>query len=714
MKKIFTFNLHTKILLGIFLGIITGLFFGEKYATIFEIFGGIFIKLLRMTILPFVMFSLIHGIGNLSLNKAKSLGKSGILHLLGFWTVCLLVIYCCSLIFPKEIGPFHHSHITSVNHHPGKIIDHLIPSNIFRSLAENTIPAVVLFSILLGIAMISKKDKTSFMNILEIILEALVDITHWIIRLSPIGAFSLMAHLFGTLSLETLDKIRLYFLAYALGACTLSFWIFPLLVSLFTQSSMKNTLKEMRSPILLSFTTGSVLIAIPYVIEALNKMTKTKEGDDHKKVNETLVPICYTFPTAGNLMSILFILFLAFFYAQPIPISKHLELLITGILALFGSALSPIGSMSLLIDTAQLPIDGTTLFVTTLPLTRNFQALVSTVGLATLCLLIHNSYKETKRTHLFRNVFLKIGLSLAVLIIISTTVAYLMGKIPGKKTFFTPPKISNAIHVIVHHKNISTPKKFPYESNMQRIKKEGVIRVGYYPHVAPFAYFDKKKDLMGYDIAMAYKLAEDLGVNLELIPYTLDAMEKSLMEKKIDVAMSAIAVTEKRLKTLVFSSPYLISENILIVKDYLRNSFENYELIKKRKLRIATISNSSLEQLAYQLFPKAEIILLNYPEQILSRDDIDALFWKKEQAIPWCLKHPNFTVVATHPTLGKEFYAYALHPEAQELKEFIDYWLDMKILDEFADKQKDIWIHQKKDEEEKRWSILKDVLHIDL
>ena len=83
------FSLSTAILVSMVLGIITGVVFGELVAFL-DIIGGAFIKLLQMTILPYIMVSLIAGIGSLTYDKAKILAaKAGVL-LLFSWLIMSL------------------------------------------------------------------------------------------------------------------------------------------------------------------------------------------------------------------------------------------------------------------------------------------------------------------------------------------------------------------------------------------------------------------------------------------------------------------------------------------------------------------------------------------------------------------------------------------------------------------------------------------------
>ena len=83
------FSLSTNILLGFVLGIICGVVFGE-YCNFLKVFGDAFIKLLQMTIIPYITVSLIHGIGSLSLAQARKIVLRAGSLLLIFWAIGIL------------------------------------------------------------------------------------------------------------------------------------------------------------------------------------------------------------------------------------------------------------------------------------------------------------------------------------------------------------------------------------------------------------------------------------------------------------------------------------------------------------------------------------------------------------------------------------------------------------------------------------------------
>ncbi len=133
-------------MIALSLGIACGLFFGE-YSGALNIIGNAYIGLLQMTVLPYIVFSLIANIGRLSLAESKRLTIIGLLTLLGLWAIGMATVWVLPLALPTwETGSFFSTSLLQ----PVRDVDLLslfIPSNPFRSLSSNFAPAVVLFCI---------------------------------------------------------------------------------------------------------------------------------------------------------------------------------------------------------------------------------------------------------------------------------------------------------------------------------------------------------------------------------------------------------------------------------------------------------------------------------------------------------------------------------------------------------------------------------------
>jgi Na+/H+-dicarboxylate symporter len=142
-----------QILTGLALGILTGLFFGEGAAVLKWAADG-FVKLLQMMVLPYITVSIVASLGSLRPAELRTLGLRAAAVIGGLWLLALSFAFLVPLTFPAvQNASFFSSSL--VEPPPAfNFIDLYIPANPFNSLANNVVPAVVLFSVILGVAVV--------------------------------------------------------------------------------------------------------------------------------------------------------------------------------------------------------------------------------------------------------------------------------------------------------------------------------------------------------------------------------------------------------------------------------------------------------------------------------------------------------------------------------------------------------------------------------
>jgi ABC-type amino acid transport substrate-binding protein len=174
------------------------------------------------------------------------------------------------------------------------------------------------------------------------------------------------------------------------------------------------------------------------------------------------------------------------------------------------------------------------------------------------------------------------------------------------------------------------------------IQNSGVLRVGYNPNVIPFSYRNIRGDLVGYDIAFAYRLARDLNVTLELVPFDWQGLSGDLARQRFDLAMAGAYITDEQLKTLKVSHSYYQSPVALIVRsDRAPDFLERNAIIAMPHLRLAVFDDPVLVPMVRRLFPGAAIeVVPDYSVLPEMTDRIDGAIWTLEQAGPWAAAHP--------------------------------------------------------------------------
>ncbi len=196
---------------GLLSGIAVGLLLDDSAADL-QILGDIYIGLLQMTVMPYIVFSLIANIGRLSYFEARLLLRQGLLVLLALWLIGGVLVWGVSFSLPDfEQGAFFSSLLVADT----TKIDFLklfIPSNPFQSMADNAIPAVVLFSLLFGTACIGYRDHRTLLSLCDHIAKILLRVNSFVVMLTPIGVFGIAASTAGTLTLSEIGQVQAYVL----------------------------------------------------------------------------------------------------------------------------------------------------------------------------------------------------------------------------------------------------------------------------------------------------------------------------------------------------------------------------------------------------------------------------------------------------------------------------------------------------------------------
>ena len=136
----------------------TGLFLGEIAAPL-QVVGDAFIRMLQITVIPYISVVLITGLGRLDYGEVKRLTIKGGSVLLILWSIAIGLVVLLPLSYPNwpSRSLFQRSSIESVA--APDFLQLYIPSNPFFSLANGIVPAVVVFSIMIGLALTGAKNR---------------------------------------------------------------------------------------------------------------------------------------------------------------------------------------------------------------------------------------------------------------------------------------------------------------------------------------------------------------------------------------------------------------------------------------------------------------------------------------------------------------------------------------------------------------------------
>jgi Na+/H+-dicarboxylate symporter/ABC-type amino acid transport substrate-binding protein len=705
-------DLPARVLLAMVLGIACGLFFGESCAVL-EPVGHAFVMLLQMTVLPYIPCALIEGFGALSPDEARTIFRRGWMIVLALWGATFLVLFCAACIFPTPLpGPT--SQTVDPRQFEQSFLSLLIPENPVSAMSNNVVSAVAVFGVFLGTALMHVPGKEDVVAFFGSVNRALLVILRWISQISPLGIFALLASSAGTVRFTQLGRIDLYLVSFVLGTCILAFFLLPALQHATTGISSADFLRQMRAAILLGFTTGLPSVTLPHVQEGALSLARRRGievTDDLKRSTRTLLPLAYCLAQVGNLFVLLFVLFAAFYFRHPLTPWTTALLALLDIPMSFGGPSAGVSAVSFVSDQLHLPGGALALYTEMMPLTRCFQVMLSVVSMTVLVtmLIVHAHGRLELRLGGMLKRAVPTALVLVASLLLARTFLHAPDSYDQKYAQMTLEAVDPHLAAPIVAPSIAEAKRAPVP--LVDIRSASVLRIGFNPGVPPFAYFNGAGSLVGFDVAMGCRLARDLGVRAEFVPFhQFSELPRHFDAGDFDICMSAVVVTLPRLGSESFSRPVISQPLALVVPGEEAKRWRDDPQAATRGIPLGGIG--AFADLARARFPECGRIVN------IERDGMDALvkgkvqgvLWSKAQGEAWTALNPGYVVVRPEH-LGTVYFAYVLPTHSARSVHLLDYWLEMKAADGFTKRQTDYWINDLPvTAPPPRWSVWRNVL----
>ncbi len=712
-------GLSSWILIGAIAGVGCGVFFGE-YCAPLGIVGDVFIALLQMAVLPYVVVALVANIGRLSVAGAWSLARSAGLVVLLLWAVGLVTIAVMPWSWPGvETASFFNATFVEARP-PVDMLALYVPSNPFYSLANNLVPAVVLFCICLGIGLIGVAGKEGLIAQLDILAEVLMRVNGFFVRLTPVGVFAIAANAAGTMSVRELGSLQGYLITYSLAALILTFWVLPALVSACTPFRYRDVLAAGKDAMVTAFAVGKTFVVLPLLIDRTAQLLRDYEieGEEVESAPEVVIPLTYPFPNVGKLLALIFVPFAAWFSGAVLAAGQYPTFLGAGLLVMFGS---PTIGIPFLLDLMHLPEDTFPLFLLSGVITMRMGDLAGTMHLLALTLLsvavIRSRFRPRLRALV---VFFGVWALLVAGAVVGTRAGLkevLRGQYDKDRVLAGMQLVEGSVATVVLEVAAPNPVSLaPGQSRFERARARGVLRVGFEPDSLPFVYFNDAGALVGFDVDMAHRLARELELTLEFVPFTSRTLQEQLAADHFDLAMSGVAGTSARSGHMLLSRSYLDVHAALVVRDHRRHEFESGAVVGRRRLRIGALANGYFAEAVRLRFPELEVVELASHGVFFDNPDLDldALACSAEAGSVWTLRYPHYKVVKPRDVEIAVPLVYPIGGSAgtEAFAEFLDHWIELKQKDGTVADLHAHWILGRDAEPAMpRWSVIRDVLH---
>lgn len=402
MKKAWSGNLITQIMVAFAIAIIVGIIAGTSAETVKPL-GDLFLRLIKFIIVPLVLASLVTGVS--STGDVRKLGRMGgktiAYYLVTTALAVILGLIIASLMSPGaglELKPEEAK--VEAKETPG-IIDTLlaiIPTNPFAALVQGDMLPIIFFAIFLGIGISLAGEKARTVQLFfEQFAEVMYKITGIVMRFAPIGVFGLVAPIVGKYGLSVLLPLSKVILGVAIGCLLHAAIVYSLSVKLFAGMKPLQFFKGIAPAGMIAFSTSSSSGTLPITIQNVESNLGVS-----KRVSSFVLPLGATINMDGTaLYQGVCALFVAQFYGIDLSFAQLLTIVLTATLASIGTAGVPgagLIMLTMVLTSVGLPLEGMALIAGVDRILDMFRTSVNVIGDASAAVVVASCEGELEQS----------------------------------------------------------------------------------------------------------------------------------------------------------------------------------------------------------------------------------------------------------------------------------------------------------------------------
>ncbi len=329
--------------------------------------GDIFLRALKMLIIPLILSSLISGITNIG--SGSSLGRLG-LKTFGYYVMTSLFAIVTGLflvnLFKPGVGADLNLSATVEGLEEKQrsfrdILIDIVPENIFKAFETSDMLSIIFFAILFGffITKVDDKYRRMLSNAFNAIFEVMMKITLFVIRFTPLGIFGIVAKTVADQDdlLGLLSSMGQYMGTVILALAIHFFITLPLLTRYIGRANPFRHMKNMATPLFTAFSTSSSGATLPLTMEAVENNSGVSN-----KISSFTLPLGATINMDGTaLYECVAAMFIAQAYGADLSLFSQMIIVITALLASIGAAAIPMAGLvmiTVILTAVNLPLEG--------------------------------------------------------------------------------------------------------------------------------------------------------------------------------------------------------------------------------------------------------------------------------------------------------------------------------------------------------------------
>jgi len=374
------------ILIGMLIKFFPNLFFVDYLLVMTDLVGRIFIKSLKMILVPLVFFSIVVGVSNLGGGKNSSLiWKSTFLYFMITMSIAITLALVVMNIVQPGVGLSIESWQSVNNNLPAtmtisEFFKQFLLSlfeNPFHSLASGKILPLIVFSIIIGIALNDRQGSfKAAKDVFTSLYEVMLKIVHWLMLFAPFGVFALLVNMVVSQDIGLFSQLGIFIFTVIFLILFHGVVILPTILFFLTKITPMNLLREGKPAFITAFATSSSAATLPITLSVANDNFKTSKG-----VSNFVLPLGATMNMDGTaLYEAAAALFIANLVGMDLSLAQQLILFFTAMVASIGAPGIPSAgmvTMAMVLQVLGLPLEALAIL---LPMDRLIDTFRTTIN----------------------------------------------------------------------------------------------------------------------------------------------------------------------------------------------------------------------------------------------------------------------------------------------------------------------------------------------